>query len=146
MEKETLNCLFCQIVQKQKFAHIIAENEHCLAFLDINPASEGHTLIITKNHAENITELEQDDWNNLFIVKHNKLTFFQMVVDKLREVLQPKGFNFITNMSEEAYQSIFHFHLHIIPKYQKDQGFIWTIRKEKLIDLIQVAKKLGVVV
>ena len=47
-----------------------------------------------------------------------------MVVDKLREVLQPKGFNFITNMSEEAYHSIFHFHLHIIPKYQKDQGFI----------------------
>ena len=61
MEKKTPNCLFCQIVQKQKFAHIIAESEHCLAFLDINPASEGHTLIITKNHAENITELEQDD-------------------------------------------------------------------------------------
>jgi histidine triad (HIT) family protein len=55
------DCLFCQIVQKQKLAHIIAENEHCLAFLDINPASEGHALIISKNHAENITKLTPDD-------------------------------------------------------------------------------------
>ena len=47
-----------------------------------------------------------------------------MVVNKLQETLQPKGFNFITNMGAEAYQSIFHFHLHIIPKYQKNQGFI----------------------
>jgi histidine triad (HIT) family protein len=59
--KKNLDCLFCQIAQKQKLAHIIAEDEHCLAFLDLNPASEGHTLIIVKNHAKNITELEQDD-------------------------------------------------------------------------------------
>lgn len=142
--KKNLDCLFCQIAQKQKLAHIIAENEHCLAFLDLNPASEGHTLIIAKNHAKNITELEQDDWNNLFIAKHNEFTFFQMVVNRLQKVLQPKGFNFITNMGEEAYQSIFHFHLHVIPKYQKNQGFIWTVQKEKPIDLTQVVKKLRI--
>lgn len=144
MEKETSNCLFCKIVQKQIPAYIIAEDDNCLAFLDLNPASEGHTLIIAKNHAENVVKLEQNDWNNLFIVKHNKFTFFQTVVNKLWKVLQPKGFNFITNMGEVAYQSIFHFHLHVIPKYQKDQGFVWTIQKKKPIDLIQVAKKLGI--
>jgi len=59
--KNTSDCLFCQIIQKQKFAHIIAENEYCLAFLDLNPASKGHTLIVPKSHAENVTKLEQDD-------------------------------------------------------------------------------------
>ena len=132
-----LNCLFCQIIQKKIPAHIVAEDECCLAFLDINPASEGHVLIITKNHVENITKLEQSSWINLF-------PLFQKVVNKLQKTFQPQGFNFITNMNEVAYQSVFHFHLHIIPKYQKDQGFIWTVKKEKPIDLIQVAKKLGV--
>lgn len=56
-----LNCLFCQIIQKKIPAYIITEDEYCLAFLDINPASEGHTLIITKNHVENITKLEQNN-------------------------------------------------------------------------------------
>jgi len=56
-----LNCLFCQIIQKKIPAHIVDEDEYCLAFLDINPASEGHTLIITKNHVENITKLEQNN-------------------------------------------------------------------------------------
>lgn len=59
--KNNPDCLFCKIVQKQIPAHIIAENEYGLAFLDINQASEGHTLIISKNHAENITKLESED-------------------------------------------------------------------------------------
>ena len=137
MEKENLNCLFCKIIQKQIPAYTIAEDNNCLAFLDINPAVEGHALVVTKKHAENITKLDQNDWNNLF-------PLFQTVVNKLQKVFQPKGFNFITNMHEIAYQSVFHFHLHIIPKYQKDQGFIWTARREKTIDLIQIAKKLGI--
>ena len=132
------NCLFCQIIQKKIPAHIVDEDEQCLAFLDINPASEGHTLIITKNHVENITKLEQNNWNDLF-------PLFQKVVNKLQKTFQPQGFNFITNMNEVAYQSVFHFHLHIIPKYHKNQGFIWNIQQEKPIDLIQTARKLKVI-
>lgn len=113
----TPNCLFCQVIQKKIPAHLVAENNDYLAFLDINPASEGHTLIIPKKHAENIIELEQKDWINLF-------PLLQKVVSKLQKNFQPQGFNFITNMNEVAYQSVFHFHLHIIPKYQKDQGFV----------------------
>ncbi len=56
-----LNCLFCQINQKKIPAYVVAEDKYCLAFLDINPASKGHTLIITKNHVENITKLGQDE-------------------------------------------------------------------------------------
>jgi histidine triad (HIT) family protein len=133
-----LNCLFCQIIKKKIPAYIVAEDEYCLAFLDINPASEGHTLIITKNHVENAAKLGQDEWCSLF-------PLFQIVVNKLQKTFQPQGFNFITNLNEVAYQSVFHFHLHIIPKYQKNQGFIWTVRKEKPIDVIQIAKELKIV-
>jgi len=67
-----------------------------------------------------------------------------MVVNKLQKVLQPKGFNFITNMGKEAYQSIFHFHLHIIPKYQKNQGFIWTVQNsdQQTVELAKIAERL----
>jgi histidine triad (HIT) family protein len=59
--KKKLDCLFCQIIQKRIPAYVIAEDNNCLAFLNINPASEGHTLIITKKHVENITKLDQND-------------------------------------------------------------------------------------
>jgi len=61
MEKENLNCLFCKIIQKQIPAYTIAEDNNCLAFLDINPTVEGHALVVTKKHAENITKLDQND-------------------------------------------------------------------------------------
>ena len=137
-----MTCLFCEITSKKKPATLIAENEKALAILDINPASDGHTLIISKNHAENITKLKLEDWNNLFIIKQGNFTFFQMVVNKLQKTFQPKGFNFITNMGEEAYQSVFHFHLHIIPKYEKNEGFIWTAKPKLKFNLEQVVEKL----
>ena len=59
--KKDLDCLFCQIINREKKAYIIAENAGAIAILDAFPASEGHTLIISKNHAENITELEPND-------------------------------------------------------------------------------------
>ncbi|RHZ37181.1 HIT family protein [endosymbiont GvMRE of Glomus versiforme] len=140
------NCPFCQIIKGEISAHIVAKDEKnkCLAFLDINPNSKGHTLIIStkvKEHAKNITELEEEDWNSI-------LPLLKKVVEKLQNVFKPQGFNFITNMGEEAYQSVFHFHLHIIPKYGKkeeEKGFVWKVQKEKSIDLVtQAANKLKI--
>ncbi|RHZ36828.1 HIT family protein [endosymbiont GvMRE of Glomus versiforme] len=136
------NCLFCQIIEGKVLVYIVAKDEKnkCLAFLDINPASEGHTLIITKTnkHAKNITELEQTSWNNI-------LPLLKKVVKKLQKTFPNiQGFNFISNMGENAYQSVFHFHLHIIPKYKENEGFIWTVKK-KTIDLVsQAANKLKI--
>ena len=144
-----MECLFCKIVkEKEKLAAekkicLVGENEGTIAILDINPISDGHTLIISKNHAENITKLRPDDWNSLFLNhKRDGPTFFQAVVNKLQETFNPQGFNFITNMGEEAYQSIFHFHLHIIPKYEKNQGFIWTSKPKLKYNLEEASKKL----
>lgn len=130
------DCLFCQIINKKKPTYIIAENDNCLAFLDVFPASEGHILIVTKKHYDNISQIEQNDWNYL-------LSLIKEVVNKLQITFKPQGFNFISNMGEMAYQSIFHFHLHIIPKYRKEQGFIWTVDSEKTIDLKKIAKKIS---
>ena len=64
------------------------------------------------------------------------------VINKLKLAFQPQGFNVISNMGEIAYQSVFHLHIHIIPKYTKDKGFIWTAKPELKYNLEQVIEKL----
>jgi len=64
------------------------------------------------------------------------------IINKLQVVFQPTGFNVITNMNEIASQSVLHFHIHVIPKYEKDKGFIWTAKPEPKYSLTQVAEKL----
>jgi len=134
--EKNLDCLFCQIVASKKTI-LVGENEKVIAILDKYPVSAGHTLLITKKHFSNISEVGEESWKYL-------LPLLKDVVGKLEAAFKPQGFNFISNMNEIAYQSIPHFHLHIIPKYEKNQGFIWTVRQEKPVDLIQAAKKLGI--
>src|SRR5215213_4137716 len=114
-----MECLFCQIINKnkEKKENIIVENERAVAILDIHPVSDGHTLLITKEHFANITEINQESWNYL-------LPLMKEVINKLQVTFQPSGFNIISNMNEIACQSIFHLHIHLIPKYEKNEGFI----------------------
>ncbi|WNE40397.1 MAG: Protein hit [Mycoplasmataceae bacterium] len=128
-------CLFCKIAQKEISSHVILENDKAIAILDINPVSDGHTLLITKNHFTNISEINEEDWSQL-------LPLLKKVIDKLQNTLQPSGFNIISNMNEIAYQTVFHLHIHIIPKYEYDKGFIWTTKPNLKNDLEWVAKKI----
>ena len=133
-----MTCLFCQIINKskEKKDDIIAENEGAIAILDIHPVSDGHTLLITKEHFANITEINQESWNYL-------LPLMKKVINKLQVAFQPSGFNIISNMNEIASQSVFHLHIHVIPKYEKNEGFIWTTQPTlKYISLARVAEKL----
>ena len=113
------NCLFCLIAKKKVNSKILAEDENSIAFLDVNPISNGHALIITKKHYDNLLDIDSDSWSNLFSV-------FKEVSEKIKKEYNPKGFNFISNIGEEAYQSINHLHIHLIPKYKKEEGFIWS--------------------
>ena len=108
-------CIFCQIAKKEIPAKIIAENETALAFLDINPRSPGHSLIIPKNHYSNLLELPDNQLEQFF-----KLT--KEVISLLKEKLKAEGFIVGYNHGKIAGQEIDHFHLNIIPRYKNDNG------------------------
>lgn len=144
-----MECLFCKIVkEKKKLAaseeiHLVGENEGVIAILDKFPVSDGHTLLITKKHFPNIAEVDEKSWEYL-------LPLMKKIVNKLKNaklLVPPQGFNIISNMNEDmekkvAYQSISHLHVHIIPKYVENEGFVWTAKPKLKYKLEQVAEKL----
>lgn len=136
-----MTCLFCEIItNKETLAregkiYLVGENERAFAILDKYPASDGHTLLVTKKHFANISEIDEESWKYL-------LPLMKDVISKLEAVFKPAGFNIISNMNEIAAQSIFHLHIHVIPKYHKEKGFIWTSHPTLKYSLEQVAQKL----
>jgi histidine triad (HIT) family protein len=103
--------------------------------LDAYPVSDGHVLLITKKHFANIAEVEEKSWKCF-------LPLLKNIISKLQMTFQPAGFNVISNMNEIASQSIFHLHIHVIPKYEKSKGFIWKSEPELKYNLAQVVEKI----
>lgn len=108
------NCLFCKIAKKEIPANIVYEDEEVVAFLDLSQITDGHTLIVPKTHSRNLLETNQDTVNSLM-----------HAVNKVSEILgsrlNAKGFNIISNINEAAGQSVFHTHVHVIPRYNKEE-------------------------
>lgn len=118
-------CIFCKIVDGSIPSAKIYEDDHVYAFMDIMPLTKGHTLIIPKNHKENIYDLSEEEASNLFKV-------VPKVASVLKESFGPVGMNLLNNNGAPAGQSVFHFHLHFIPRYDQTDGFRPTwITKEK---------------
>ncbi|KAJ3632122.1 hypothetical protein Zmor_022077 [Zophobas morio] len=103
---------------------IVYENETTLSFMDINPNSEGHVLVIPKNHCVDFDDASNED--ALEVVKTKKI-----VTAMLKEKLKPVGFNFVSNMGSEARQVVFHYHEHIIPKYVKELGYAPEVNRDE---------------
>ena len=114
------DCIFCKIVNGDIPAAKVFENEHVLAFLDISQVTKGHTLVIPKIHKENLFELTPEIARNLFEV-------VPTIANALRRNFEPIGLNSINNNGEHAGQSVFHYHMHLIPRYGKGDGFgaVW---------------------
>ena len=110
------NCVFCKIIKEELPAAKVFENEHVLAFLDISQATKGHTLIIPKVHQENIYSLTSEVASNLFEV-------VPTIAKAIKSAFQPQGMNLINNNEAFADQSVFHYHLHLIPRYDANDGF-----------------------
>jgi len=102
------NCIFCKIIEGEIPSHRIYEDEKVIAFLDANPVSKGHTLVVPKKHVENIHEAQGMDymWNAL--VK---------VADGVRDTFGANGINIDQNNGEVAGQEVFHLHFHVTPRY-----------------------------
>ena len=108
-----MDCIFCDIASKLSEAEIIFENEKVIAFLDINPVNYGHTLVIPKKHFDNFLTIPNDELAEL-----TRLT--QYIAGSVKRALKADGFNIISNNGSSAGQSVFHFHYHIIPRYEND--------------------------
>lgn len=107
------NCIFCKIINKEIPCYKIYEDELVLAFLDINPVVIGHTLVIPKKHFENIFEIE-DEYLERIITVSKKISL------KMKEVLGIEGINLYQANGLIAGQTVFHFHLHVLPREQGD--------------------------
>ena len=107
------NCIFCKVITGEIPGQVIDSDERTVTVLDINPATRGHAVVLTRHHAENLTTLDDDD---LLAAMQT----VRRVTQRMRETLSPDGFNILHNMGRAAWQSIFHFHVHVIPRYHED--------------------------
>ncbi len=109
------NCLFCQIIQKERGADIVYEDEHVVGILDIFPRTTGHTMIIPKIHSENMLDLPDGEIGPVFAaVKRMTAT--------LQKALKPDGFTIGINHGKVSGQAIDHLHIHIMPRWHNDGG------------------------
>ncbi len=128
-------CIFCKIAKKEITSEIIAETKLFLAFLDINPINKGHALIIPKKHTKNISEMQEPELSNI-------LKFTQEVAKKIKETLNCDGYNIGMNTDLAAGQTIFHTHIHIIPRYANDNLKSWPHKKYEENEIKNYTKKL----
>lgn len=114
MSKKTADdCIFCKINKGEIPSTTIYEDDDFKVMLDINPASKGHAVILPKNHAANLFELEDEDAEKLFKVARK-------CAKAMMEVLHCDGINVLQNNGEAAGQTVFHLHVHLIPRYKGD--------------------------
>ncbi len=136
MEKNK-TCIFCEIVNKNIPAKIFAENDKALAFLDINPISNGHLVVIPKKHFRNFS---QTDKEYLEAVSNLAKECATKLYDSK---LKPWGFNYLSNEEQIAGQEVFHYHMHVIPKYAKGEGISFSVNTEQNKPLENIIKILG---
>jgi histidine triad (HIT) family protein len=107
------DCLFCKIAAGDIPSTRVAEDERTIAFMDINPATRGHVLVIPREHAKDLLEIEPED---LAAVAGTA----QRVAATMPERLGADGVNLLNSCGRAAWQTVFHFHVHVIPRYVAD--------------------------
>jgi histidine triad (HIT) family protein len=106
-------CIFCKIVAGELPATIIDEDERTLAFMDINPATRGHALVIPREHSTDLLSIPLEDLDAC-------MRAAQRLAHRFKEALGADGINLLNSCGAAAWQTVFHFHLHVIPRYEDD--------------------------
>ncbi|GFH43312.1 histidine triad protein [Lactococcus hodotermopsidis] len=119
------DCIFCKIIAGDIPSYTIYEDDDVLAFLDITQTTKGHTLLIPKKHADNLLEMPADDVSVLF-------SKVPALAKQLTEKLGATGLNLLQNNTEIAGQSVFHTHIHLIPRYAKNDDFAFNFTEHTL--------------
>jgi histidine triad (HIT) family protein len=107
------DCIFCKIVAGELPARIVQEDERTIAIMDIAPATRGHALVIPREHARDLTEIAPEDLAASALAA-------QRLASSMRERLGSEGVNLINSCGAAAWQTVFHFHIHVIPRYEGD--------------------------
>ncbi len=109
------DCLFCNIISGKIPAQVVYEDEHTFGVLDIHPRALGHTMVISKRHAETVLDVPDEDLGVVFQAVKN-------VTALLKKRLKPDGFTIGINHGKASGQAIDHLHIHIIPRWRDDGG------------------------
>jgi histidine triad (HIT) family protein len=107
------DCLFCKILAGELPAVIVDEDERTIAFMDIAPATRGHALVIPREHARDLLDVGQEDLQATIVASRR-------LAGRARERLGADGVNLLNSCGAAAWQTVFHFHIHVIPRYDGD--------------------------
>ncbi|HEL2401109.1 TPA: HIT family protein [Streptococcus suis] len=109
------DCIFCKIVAGEIPASKVYEDDHVLAFLDITQVTKGHTLVIPKNHYRNVLDMDAEAAGQVFAA-------VPAIARQLKEKLGASGLNIVNNNEEAAGQTVFHTHIHLLPRFDQNDG------------------------
>lgn len=130
------NCIFCKLANKDIPTAMLYEDEDFCVILDANPASKGHALILPKEHYANLYELDDSIAGKAMILAKKMIT-------KLTDVLGCDGYNIVQNNGKSAGQTVFHYHLHLIPRYEGDSvGLGWKLNELTEEDKEEILSKM----
>ncbi|HEX4187697.1 MAG TPA: HIT domain-containing protein [Solirubrobacteraceae bacterium] len=107
------DCIFCKIVAGELPATIVDEDDRTIAFMDINPATRGHALVIPRSHSADLLSVDAEDLTAAAIAARR-------LAARAKERLRADGVNLVNSCGAVAWQSVFHFHIHVIPRYEDD--------------------------
>jgi histidine triad (HIT) family protein len=127
------DCIFCAIVAGDMPAEIVDSDEHTITLMDINPATKGHALVIPRRHSEDLLSISEDDLIHC-------ATAAQRIARRMEETLEPDGFNLLNATRAAGWQTVFHFHIHVIPRYENDPLKLpWIPRGAEMDEIAAIA-------
>ena len=130
------DCIFCKIANGQIPSKTLYEDEDFRVILDLGPATEGHALILPKEHAANLFELSEE-------LAAKALLVAQKIAVRMKNTLGCDGLNLVQNNGEAAGQTVSHFHIHVIPRYKNDgQNINWVPSSPSQEELEAVCQKI----
>lgn len=128
------NCIFCKIANGEIPSKALYEDEDFKVILDLGPATKGHALILPKDHADNLYELPDETASKVLVLAKKMVT-------QMTAKLNCDGFNLVQNNGETAGQTVMHFHMHLIPRYENDGQKIAWIPGEPTQEELEETKK-----
>lgn len=131
------DCIFCKIAAGELPATIVDEDERTISFMDISPATRGHALVIPREHSADLLSVEREDLTAVALAA-------QRLAGRMKERLGADGVNLLNSCGAVAFQTVFHFHVHVIPRYEGDSLRLpWVPAAGDSEEIAAAAQELG---